>query len=221
MFGHDATSQTASTNISIRWDKLEVVSSFKYLGCIFSSDATIDAEVRHRISAATTPFVRLRKAKVWSTKALSRFTKLQFFQSIVMSVLLYGAETWTVLNKHCAAVSVFLMSCLRHICGISLRDRVSNVDLYNMLAMCQTCCMDSQLRSKRLRWYGHVCRMLDTRLPKVMLFGQVKGNPPVGRPRKIWNDIVLSDFQRLNIQRPYRDAQNKPAWRDRTWATHT
>ena len=35
--------------------------------------------------------------------------------------------------------------------------------------------MDSQLRSKRLRWYGHVCRMLDSRLPKVMLFGQVKG----------------------------------------------
>ena len=32
---------------------------------------------------------------------------------------------------------------------------------------------------------------------------------------------LLSDFQQLNIQRPYRDAQNKSAWRDRTWATHT
>ena len=44
---------------------------------------------------------------------------------------------------------------------------------------------------------------------------------PPGRPRKIWNDIVLSDFQQLNIIRPYRHAQNKSAWRDRTWATHT
>ena len=52
-------------------------------------------------------------------------------------------------------------------------------------------------------------------------FGQVKGSKPPGRPRKIWNDIVLSDFQQLNIIRPYRDAQNKSAWRDRTWATHT
>ena len=33
------------------------------------------------------------------------------------------------------------------------------------------------------------------------------------------NDIVLSDLQQLNIKRPYRDAQNKSAWRDRTWAT--
>ena len=216
--GHDAENQAANTNIFIRGDKLEVVSSFKYLGSIFTSDATIDAEVRHRIAAANVAFVRLRKAKVWSTRALTRFTKLQFFQSIVMSVLLYGAETWTLLNKHCAAMSVFLMSCLRHICGISLRDCVSNAAI---LSMCQTCSMDSQLRSKRLRWYGHVCRMLDTRLPKVMLFGQVKGSNPPGRPRKIWNDIVLSDFQQLNIRRPYRDAQDKPAWRDRTCATHT
>ena len=70
----------------------------------------------------------------------------------------------------------------------------------------------------------YVCRMLDTRLPrlsKVMLFGQVKGSNPPGRPRKIWNDIVLSDFQQLNIRCPYRDAQDKPAWRDRTCATHT
>ena len=37
--------------------------------------------------------------------------------------------------------------------------------------------MDSQL-SKRLRWYDHICRMLDSRLPKVMLFGQVKGSTP-------------------------------------------
>ena len=216
--GHDAEHQAANADIYVRGDKLEVVSSFKYLGSIFTSDATIDAEVRHRIAAASVAFVRLRKAKVWSTHALSRYTKLQLFQSIVISVLLYGAETWTLLNKHCAALSVFLMRCLRHICGISLKDHVSNTAI---LSMCQTCSVDAQLRSKRLRWYGHVCRMIDCRLPKVMLFGQVKGSHPPGRPRKIWNDIVLSDFQQLNILRPYRDAMNKPAWRDKTCATHT
>ena len=87
------------------------VSSFKYLTSIFTSDATIDAEVRHRIAAADVAFVRLRKAIVWSSRALSRFTKLQRFQSIVISVLLYGAETWT-LNKHSAALCVFFMTCL-------------------------------------------------------------------------------------------------------------
>ena len=62
------------------------------------------------------------------------------------------------------------------------------------------CCMDSQLRTKRLKWYGHVCRMLDTRLPKVMLLGQVKGSNPLGQPMQIKNDSVLSDFQRSEYQ---------------------
>ena len=122
--GHDAEQQAANAIISIRGDKLEVVSSFKYLGSIFTFDAKIDAEVGLRIAAAKLDigFVRLRKSKIWSSRALSRFTKLQPFHSIVISVLLYGAETWTLLNMHCAALCVFLMSCLRHICGISLKD---------------------------------------------------------------------------------------------------
>ena len=42
---------------------------------------------------------------------------------------------------------------------------------------------------------------------------------PWGRPRKIWNDIVLSDLQQMNINCLHHDAQNKPAWQ--FWATHT
>ena len=62
--GRDAEQQAANAIISIRGDKLEVVSSFKYLGSIFTSesDGTIDAEVAHRIAAANIAFVRLRKA---------------------------------------------------------------------------------------------------------------------------------------------------------------
>ena len=41
-----------------------------------------------------------------------------------------------------------------------------------------------------------------------------------GRPWKIWNDVVLPDFHNLNMNRSYCDVQNKPAWRDRTLATH-
>ena len=67
----------------------------------------------------------------------------------------------------------------------------------------------------------HCPLMLDTRLLKVMLPGQVKASNPPGRPGKIWNDINLSDFHKLNIRCPYKDAQNKPAWPDRTWATHS
>ena len=40
-------------------------------------------------------------------------------------------------------------------------------------------------------------------------------------PCSLLHLLVLSDYHKLNINRPYRDAQNKPAWQDRTWATST
>ena len=39
--------------------------------------------------------------------------------------------------------------------------------------------------------------------------------------KKVWNDTMVSDVQYLNITRAYRDVQNKPAWQDTTYATHT
>ena len=54
-----------------------------------------------------------------------------------------------------------------------------------------------------------------------MLYGQVKGRGAVGRPRKIWNDVLLSDTQSLNITRPHSDAQKKSAWKAKTVIART
>ena len=80
-----------------------------------------------------------------------------------------------------------------------MKDRVASVDI---LSQCQVPSVESQLRSKWLRWYGHVCRQTDDGLTKCMLFGQVKGPGRVGKPRKIWNDVVLSDIHQLSMSRP-------------------
>ena len=42
----------------------------------------------------------------------------------------------------------------------------------------------------RLKWYGHVMRMEETRLAKRHLQWKPRGRRPVGRPRKRWFDVV-------------------------------
>ena len=60
-------------------------------------------------------------------------------------------------------------------------DCVPNVDI---LSICDICSMDFQLISKRLRWFGYVSRMQGSRLPNVMMFGQVKGFKVCGLAQK-------------------------------------
>ncbi len=110
------------------------------------------------------------------------------------------------------------VNCLRRICGISLRDHVPNVDILNR---CNTLSVESQLQGKRLRWLGHVFRMPNDRLPKKLLFGQVKGLRPPGRPRSSFNDVALQDCQAREISRPYRNAQDRLLWKDKTCPART
>jgi transcription termination factor 2 len=45
--------------------------------------------------------------------------------------------------------------------------------------------LESILLKQQLRWAGHVARMEDTRLPKAVLFGELKlGSRSVGAPKK-------------------------------------
>ncbi len=72
----------------LRGDPLEVVSHVKYLGSVFASDCTLDAEITHWVAAANSAFQQLRRANIWSSRALTLSVKMQF-----LSVLLYSGET--------------------------------------------------------------------------------------------------------------------------------
>ena len=205
--GKDAAEQSPHAVITIRGKVLDVVSQFKYLGSMFTSDGMLVTEIAHRVASASSAFARLHQAKIWSSKALSLSTKLQFLQTIVMTVLLYSGETWSLLDEHLHQLSVFHMRCLRRICGISLLDHSTNSVI---LKRCKTFPVESQLRSKRLRWFGHICRMANNRLPKLIMHGQLVGQNCRGRPRTIWNDVVLFDIHKLKLNRYTRDALNKP-----------
>jgi len=97
---------------------------------------------------------------------------------------------------------------------------VPNVVILNR---CNTLSVESQLQGKRLRWLGHVFRMPNNRLPKKLLFGEVrtKGLRPPGRPRSSFNDVALRDCQSCRFGRPYRDAQDKLLWRDKNCPART
>jgi hypothetical protein len=50
--GRDLDAQAAHLNITLRGHRLELVSNFKYLGSMITSDSTLDAEISHRIASA-------------------------------------------------------------------------------------------------------------------------------------------------------------------------
>jgi len=51
------------------------------------------------------------------------------------------------------------------------------------------------IKSRRMRWAGHVARMGERRLVYRILVGKAEGKKPLGRPRRRWEEIIKMNIQ--------------------------
>ena len=84
-------------------------------------------------------------------------------------------------------VHVSEMRFLHRIEGVTLFNKVSRSEIRKSLNI-----EPLLLRIKRsqLRWFGHVSRMPQERLPKQALLAKANGRRPVGRPRNGWTNYI-------------------------------
>jgi len=53
------------------------------------------------------------------------------------------------------------------------------------------------IKSRRMRWAGHVARMREGRGVYRVLVGKPEGKRPLGRPRHRWRDNIKMDLQEV------------------------
>jgi hypothetical protein len=54
-----------------------------------------------------------------------------------------------------------------------------------------------QIKSRRMRWAGHVARMVEGRKVYKVLVGKPEGKRPLGRPRHRWEDGIRMDLTEI------------------------
>ena len=80
--------------------------------------------------------------------------------------LLYGSETWATTNSEEKRLDVFFDNrCLRRILGIKWFHRVRNTTVRERTGQTPASLL---LKTRRLKWFGHVSRMGQERLPKAL-----------------------------------------------------
>ena len=71
------------------------------------------------------------------------------------------------------------------------------------------------IKSRRMRWVGHVARMEEGRDVHKVLVRKLEGKRPLGRPRRRWEDNIKMDLQ--EVGRGCRDwmelAKDRNRWR--------
>jgi hypothetical protein len=137
-------------------------------------------------------------AEFLSSRLLSKNTKIRAYRTVVLPVVLYGCETWSVTLREEQRLRVFENRVLRRIFGPKgdkatwewrrLHNEGLN-DLYSSPNIIRV------IKSRRLRWVGHVARMGEESGAYRILVERPEGRRRLGRPRRRWEDNIKMDLQ--------------------------
>jgi hypothetical protein len=117
-------------------------------------------------------------------------------------MVLYGCETWSLTLREEIKLRMFENRVLRRRFGPK-RDGVTggwrklhNEELHNLYSSPSIIRI---IKSRRLRWAGHVARMGEKRNVYRLLVGKPGGKKPLGRPRCRWIDNIKMDLLEIGL----------------------
>jgi hypothetical protein len=106
--------------------QLENVKCFKYLGSLLTDNGRCTCEIKSRIAMAKAEFNK--KKNLFTSKLDLNFRK-KLVKCYILSMALYGAETWTIQAVDQKHVESFEMWCWRRMEKISWTDHVRNEEV--------------------------------------------------------------------------------------------
>jgi hypothetical protein len=131
---------------------------------------------------------------------LSRNVKVKIYKTIILPVVLYGCETWSLILREEHRLRVFENRVLRRIFGPQ-RDEVMgewrkliNGELRNFYSSPD---IIGQIKSRGMRWVGYVACMGEGRNFYRASVGKPEGKRPLGRPRCRWECGIRMDLREI------------------------
>jgi len=120
----------------------------------------------------------------------------KIYRIIIVPVVLYGCETWSLTLRGNRRMRMFENMVLRRIFGPRRDEETGEWRKLLNAKINDLYCLPNMFRvikSRRMRWAPHVARMEKRRGLYSVLVGKLEGRRPLGRLRRGWEDIRM-DF---------------------------
>ena len=192
-------------DIVVGASRVKQVKKFRYLGSLVNEEGCCSDEIRGRIAMAKVAF---NKRKRILCGPLNRSLKKRLVKSMVWSVAVYGAETWTLKKVDRNRLEAFEMWAWRRMEKISWTRKMSNMN--DVLALIgEERSLMRRVRGMKRNWVGHVLR--ENGLMGSVLEGVVMGKRGRGRRRRGFMDCMVEGDGYVGVK---RRAEDRVSWRN-------
>jgi hypothetical protein len=133
-----------------------------------------------------------------SSKIKKKNLRIKIYRIIILPVVLYGCETWSLTLREERRLRVFENRVLRRVFGPKSDEvtgewrKLHNEELNDPYSLPN---IVRVVKSRRMRWTGHVAHMGKARGVYRVLVERPEGKMPLGRRRRRWEDNIRMDLQ--------------------------
>jgi hypothetical protein len=160
----------------------------------------IQEEIKRRLNSGNAWYHSVQN--LLSSRLLSENVKVRIYRTIILPVVLYGSETLSLTVREEHKLRVFENRVLWKIIGPK-RDGVTggwrklhNEELHNFYSSPS---LIRIIKSRRMRWAGHVARMGEKRNVYRLLVGKSEGKRTLERPRRRWINNIKMELLEIGL----------------------